>query len=212
MNIYKKWIVFLFGILIMSFGAVLLSKTALGVAPWEAVNFGLSYTIGLTPGTWIIILSFLSLIIASLLEKKFIKFSSFITALLIGSFIDLWMFLLDFIVLETMLIRCIIFIVAILFSSIGIAIYLYPKLPTNPIDYLMLVIKNKFNLKLMHAKLLIDISLLVLAVIFKGPIGLGTIILTLFIGPSINFWQSILDKYLKTFINSEDCSKLSKSS
>lgn len=152
MNIYRKISLFLFGILIMSLGAVLLSKTSLGVAPWEAINFGLSYTIGLTPGVWIIILSFLSLIIASILEKKMIKFSSFVTSIIIGSFIDLWMFILDFISFENILVRSTAFVLAIIISSLGIAIYLYPELPANPIDYLMLVIKNKFNLKIMHAK------------------------------------------------------------
>lgn len=209
MNIYIRIIQFLFGILTMSFGAVLLSKTALGVAPWEAINFGLSYTIGLSPGVWIIILSFLSLIIASILEKKLIKLSSFITALIIGSFIDLWMLVLDFISLESMLIRCVVFVLGIIFSSLGIAIYLYPKLPANPIDYLMLVIKDRFNLKIMHAKLALDSLLFILAIIFDGPIGLGTIILTLFTGPSINFWQSLLSKYSKKFTNTLDNSNLS---
>ncbi|MGG7178344.1 YczE/YyaS/YitT family protein [Clostridium paraputrificum] len=194
MNIYKKISLFLFGILIMSLGAVLLSKTDLGVAPWEAINFGLSYTIGLTPGVWIIILSLLSLIIASILEKKLIKLSSFVTSIIIGSFVDLWMFILDFISLDNMMIRSTVFVLAIIISSLGIAIYLYPQLPANPIDYLMLVIKNKFNLKIVHAKLLLDVILFILAIIFNGPIGLGTIILTLFIGPSINFWQVLLEK------------------
>jgi len=182
----------------MSLGAVLLSKTSLGVAPWEAINFGLSYTIGLSPGTWIIILSFLSLIIASILEKKMIKLSSFVTSIIIGSFIDLWMFFLDFISFENIFVRFSVFVLAIIISSLGIAIYLYPELPANPIDYLMLVIKNKFNLKIMHAKLAIDGVLFVLAIIFNGPIGLGTIILALLIGPSINFWQLLLGKYLKS--------------
>lgn len=197
MNIYRRIILFIFGILIMSLGAVLLSKTSLGVAPWEAINFGLSYTIGLSPGTWIIILSFLSLIIASILEKKMIKLSSLVTSILIGSFIDLWMLILNFISFENMLIRFTVFILAIIISSLGITIYLYPELPANPIDYLMLIIKNKFNIKIMYAKLAVDGILFVLAIIFNGPIGLGTIILTLFIGPSINFCQLLLGKYLK---------------
>ena len=96
-------------------------------------------------GIWILILSFLSLIIASILEKKLIKLSSFVTSLIIGSFIDLWMFILDFISLDNMLIRSIVFVLAIIISSLGIVIYLYPQLPANPIDYLMLVIKNKFT-------------------------------------------------------------------
>lgn len=179
----------------MTFGAVLLSKTSLGVAPWEALNFGLSAMFGLTVGTWIIILSFLALILSSILERKIIKLSSFATSLIIGFFMDFWVYSLRFISIENIVIEYITFVISIIILSIGISIYLLPHLPANPIDYLMIVISNKIKLKIMHSKLIIDITLLFLAFCFHGPIGIGTIFLAITIGPAINWWQSLLSKY-----------------
>lgn len=196
----NKFIQFLFGIVIMSLGSVLLSKTKLGVAPWEAINFALSDIVGLSTGTCIIILSFLCLIIASFMEKKFINITSFITAVIIGLFMDFWIYLFNSMSIQNIFFRGLLFIIAIIILSIGIAIYLYPNFSANPNDYLMLVIKNKFNLKIMYAKIIFDVICLTLAILFKGPVGIGTILLTLLLGPFVNFWSLKLNTHLNKYV------------
>ncbi|GAA0734039.1 hypothetical protein [Clostridium oceanicum] len=202
MKDFKKYVEFLLGIFIMSFGAVLASKTNVGVAPWDAINFGLSKTFGImSTGRWIIFCSLIALIIAAFIEKKFIKITSFITSIIIGLFIDFWIYVLNPLVINGVLSKYLIFVVALVIVSIGLSIYLFPNLPAYPIDHLMVVFKNKFNLKIMHAKLLMDGICVIVALLFKGPVGIGTISFALLMGPGINLWQSILGKYLKKFIS-----------
>ncbi|UOK58492.1 hypothetical protein MGI18_04345 [Bacillus sp. OVS6] len=49
----------------------------------------------------------------------------------------------------------------------------------------MLTLHQKFGLSLMAAKTIGEVGALVLALLFAGPIGLGTIIITFGIGPLI---------------------------
>lgn len=69
---------------------------------------------------------------------------------------------------------------------IGLAVYLIPKLPANPADDFMVALTER-GFSIRKAKLSIDISCIVIAFLLKGPIGIGTIILTFGIGPAVDF-------------------------
>ena len=51
-----------------------------------------------------------------------------------------------------------------------------------------------FKLKIGTAKLLIDLIAIIIALLLKGPIGIGTILMTVLIGPAVNLANSLIDK------------------
>lgn len=89
-------------------------------------------------------------------------------------------------------------IVAIIYIAIGIAIYLRPKLPTNPNDDITVSLNEVFGMKFGTAKLIIDIVAILIALLLNGSIGIGTILLTLLLGPLVNVVNSIIDKFTET--------------
>lgn len=188
---------FVGGLLITTLGVKLMALTSFGISPWDSVNFGVSSILDIGVGQAAWITSLTVLFISSLINRKMFKLTTIITAILIGYFIDGWTIILGNIILRSFLIKVLVFIIGILVYSLGVCIYLKSEYPQNPIDYLMITIKERFSLKIEIAKLIIDIFSVVCAYIIGGTIGLGTIVITLIAGPLIGQFTRIIFKKVK---------------
>lgn len=197
----NRYIVFIVGIIILTLGVALEQKSGLGVGPWDALNFGLANTFGLTPGNWMIILSIGVLILAAIINKGYPKVFSFITVVLVGKFIDLWVYLIKGLDLKQIsltyginenILNYGVFFIGTLILAFGVAMYLLPRLPENPVDHLMVTIQDKWNMKVAYAKLLIDGTCFILALVLHGPIWIGTILALVLVGPGVGFFQKMM--------------------
>lgn len=180
---------YLIGLLILSFGVTLTIKSDLGAGPWDALNVGLSSTFGLTVGSWVIIVGLILITVnAFLLQNKPDIFAVF-TIVIVGGLIDFWLiYVLHQFEPTTFIIKLIVLILGLLFLSLGIAIYLQAKYPLIPIDRFMLAIQHRLKVNLMVAKTIGELTALILALVFGGPIGVGTIIIALSVGPFVQFF------------------------
>ncbi|MBM7659894.1 putative membrane protein YczE [Bacillus mesophilus] len=189
---------YLTGLLILSFGVTLTIKSDLGAGPWDALNVGLSTTIGLTVGSWVIIVGLILIVInALLLQEKPDVFAIF-TILIVGGLIDFWLlYVLNQFDPTGLLFKIIVLMLGLIFLSLGIAIYLQAKYPLIPIDRFMLAIQHRLKVNLMVAKTIAEITALILALLFKGPIGIGTIIIALSVGPLVQLFFPPLERLRK---------------
>lgn len=197
MSNLKRYSVFMLGLLIITLGVSLMSKGNIGTGSWDAINFGLSERFGKTPGFWIVVNSSVILVLVAIIEKKGIKFTSFITAALLAGGVNLWGVILNGVVIDNIIFKVSILLLGLLLVAIGLALYLITELPQNPIDYLMVVIKEKFSLTVGTAKLLVDITCIFIAIFIGGPIGIGTIIASFFLGPCVNIIYPRIEKVYK---------------
>lgn len=202
MRRYIRYIVFLVGIVLATLGVTLTVKSDIGTSPWDAIGFGLNNSLGMTTGFWLVIASAFALIIAAVIERRVPQILSFITAMLFGSGVDFWSSILRDLTTTSILNKYLIFFLGIIITSFGVAIYLLPRLPANPIDHLMVTIKEKYNIKVMHAKLLVDSICVFIAIVFSGPIGVGTILATILVGPTVNVFQEIINSRYNIIVGS----------
>ena len=202
MRRYIRYIVFLVGIVLATLGVTLTLKSDIGTSPWDAIGFGLNNSLGMTTGFWLVIASAFALIIAAVIEKRFPQILSFITAMLFGSGVDFWSSILRNLNATSILNKYLIFFLGVIITSFGVAIYLLPRLPANQIDHLMVTIKEKYNIKVMHAKLLVDSMCVFIAILFSGPIGIGTILATILVGPIVNVFQEIINSRYNIMVGS----------
>ncbi|WP_218276461.1 hypothetical protein, partial [Pseudomonas sp. FW305-BF6] len=70
--------------------------------------------------------------------------------------------------------KLICFGIGLIVTGIGSAIYLLTNFAPIPVDQSMLIIRDSLKVNIMLSKTLIYVLFLVLAFIFKGPIGIGT--------------------------------------
>ncbi|PFH87176.1 membrane protein [Bacillus sp. AFS088145] len=186
---------YLIGLLFLTLGISLAIKAGLGASAWDALAVGESETFGLSVGNWIIINSSILLFVNAFLQKKRPDWLAAITFILIGRFLDFWLTVESEHFFDSNTItRYIQLVLAILSMTIGIAIYLQAKFPLSPIDDLMISLNKRFGVSLGVAKTIGEVFALVLAFLLKGPIGIGTVLITFSIGPILQRLRGPIEK------------------
>jgi len=195
----KKIIIGLFyivGLTFLSFGISTMILANLGAGAWDAMYVGLSNITGLSVGTWILLVGILLILVNSLLLKKIPEFLAVITIFIIGALIDFWL-LIAFpgFSLTDMGLRILMFVGSILIIAVGITFYLQSSFARNPMDTLMMAIQIRTGKSLAFSKTVMEVTVLIIALIIGGPIGIGTIIVTFSIGPLIQLFYSPVTKF-----------------
>lgn len=189
------------GILILSLGIALTIQSQLGTSPFDALLVGLAENIGLTVGSWEIILAIIIIMFNSLLINKRPELLGLVTAIFTGVGIDFWLLLIDNLIIPELWVgKLITFMSGLILLGLGTAIYLYTSFAPAPVDQLMLIIRELTKISILYSRTLQYLLFIILAVLFNGPIGIGTII-TLFLGgPILNYFMPIIEKRLDTLL------------
>jgi uncharacterized protein len=177
-----QWFFFLAGLIIMSFGIVLMIKADLGSAPWDVLHIGLYNHIGLSIGTWSIIVGFIVLGSSSLLSKSLPQIGAFLNMLLVGIFIDMYMLIPFLQTPHSLVSQIIMLIMGIVVIGYGMGIYIAADCGTGPRDSLMIALMNMTGIKVQWIRLVMEIVVLLVGWLLDGPIFIGTIIFCITIG------------------------------
>ncbi|MEY8462665.1 YczE/YyaS/YitT family protein [Streptococcus merionis] len=192
----KQIVFLLFGILIVSLGTTICLKTSLGVDPFNAFSISISRLthIGLGPVTLVLSLTVMAIIFV--LDKRHIGLGSFYTMLSIGYFINFFDMLLPDIQLNLLsLFNILIFIMGMLVTCFGAAMYFEADLGLAPYDSIAFVV-SKYTKKENHiCRVFVDIVVALIALFLGGPISLGTIILAFGLGPFINYFRKQIQHF-----------------
>lgn len=189
MNIRKKgqvgprFLVYLLGLLVMSLGIVLLIKADLGATPWDVLHVGLYYQLGLTIGSWSIIVGIIILALTALITREIPQIGAFLNMVLIGLFIDMY-FLLPFLQTPEGLIgKMLMFLFGMLLNGYGMGLYISAQLGAGPRDGLMIALSSKTKWKVRNVRATMEILVLIVGWQLGGPIFWGTILICFLIGP-----------------------------
>lgn len=189
MTLLKKGLHFyLFGLIILTLGIALSVLSLLGTSPFDALLVGLFRTFGLTIGSWEIVVGTSMVIGNALLDKKRPEYFALITSFITGIGIDSWLFILEYIYIPHGLGGQIIYLLlGILLTGIGVAFYLQSEIAPNPMDRSMMILSNKLNWSVTKSRAIINVHLVIVAFLFGGAIGIGTLINAIFVGWIISF-------------------------
>ncbi|MDN4526003.1 YczE/YyaS/YitT family protein [Fictibacillus fluitans] len=186
----KGFFFYLIGIVILTLGIALSILSNLGTSPYDSLLVGLYRTIGLTVGSWEIIIALVMMGLNSVLLRKRPEFLALGTAVVTGAGIDAWYFSLrGWLLADTFLLQLVLLIAGMLLIGIGTAIYLQGNIAPIPLDRLMLILREKLSLSLSTSRLLISMLVLTFAYFLHGPIGIGTLLTALFNGWMLSFFM-----------------------
>lgn len=204
MTIFQRILFYIIGLFFVSSGVSLTIKANFGTGAWDALNVGLSAQIGLTVGSWVIVIGIILTFFNAALIRKHPDYLSIGAIFVMGPLIDFWLlFAYKNIEPTTINMKVFIIMIGIIMIGFGAAIYLQANFPLLPIDGLMMAIKERFHVSLMAAKTIGELCALTLAFLVKGPIGVGTILVTFTVGPFIQLFFPYFDK-LKNRLKSEN--------
>ncbi|TRZ35936.1 YitT family protein [Niallia circulans] len=208
-----KYIVFIVGIAILTIGISFTIQSNLGTSPFDALLVGLSMKVGLTVGSWEILLAVILIICNALLTKQKPEILGLLTAFITGFFLDIWLFLIDSLLTpELWYSKVICFTIGLVLIGLGTAIYLHTNIAPIPVDKLTLIIQELTNTNIFIARTFIYFLFLMMAVLLKGPIGVGTLLTVCLGGMVLHFFMPYTEKFLRHYINYSSTSEKQKPS
>jgi len=193
----SKDVFYVLGILILTLGISFTIQSDLGTSPFDAVLMGLSISVGLTVGIWEIIIALILICCNSFLIRQRPEVLGLVTAAITGIGIDMWLFLLhNFITPELWYSKVVCFGIGLVVIGFGTAIYLHTNFAPIPIDRLTLIIQELFKTNMLVSRTFIYLGFLIMAMIFNGPIGIGTLLTVCLGGLILNFFMPLAKKVI----------------
>ena len=196
-----KYIFYVIGILLLTLGIAFTIQSNLGTSPFDAVLVGLSENVGLTVGSWEVILAVLLIGCNSGLKRQRPEVLGLITAVITGIGIDLWLFLLDNSIRpELAQSQATCFGMGLILIGVGTATYLHTNFAPIPVDRLTLILKEMTGTNLFVSRTFIYLLFLIIAFLLDGPIGIGTIVTVCLAGLILNLFMQPTGKFLNRIL------------
>lgn len=185
------WLILLFKMPSLFFGfflfavAILLTfYSNLGMSPWDVFHMGIVNHSILSLGQTSQLVG-LVVVMLSILQGVIPGIGSILNMIFIGVFIDL---INNTGILKTpgsMLDKILMLVLGILIMGVATCFYLQVKLGAGPRDGLMEGLVIKLNKPVWLIRGFIEITALVIGFFLGGPVGIGTLLLAVAIGPSV---------------------------
>lgn len=204
MSSKNHYSLYILGILILTLGITLTIQSDIGTSPFDALLVGLSLNVGLTVGSWEIIIALILICCNSLLKRQRPEVLGLLTAFITGICIDMWLFLLhNLITPELWFYKLVCFGIGLVVTGLGTAIYLNTNFAPIPIDRLTLIIQELTRTNILLSRTLIYFAFLIMAMVFNGPIGIGTLLTVCLGGFILNYFMPLTRKVIdSTLTNS----------
>ncbi|MDF2068032.1 YitT family protein [Bacillus sp. Cr_A10] len=190
-----RWAFFIAGVTLMSLGISMTIKgQQFGISPWDVLHVGLFRHLGLSIGTWAILTGIFIVIVTMIGTKRFPQLGTWLNILFIGSFIDMFNWLLPDI--TSFIGQLIIFIFGVIVMAIGVGVYVSPNVGAGPRDSLMLLIIAKTGWSIKKVRTGLEVIVGFVGWILGGPVGVGTVIIALLLGQLVHYALPLSQKLL----------------
>ncbi|KOS68314.1 membrane protein [Lysinibacillus contaminans] len=184
---------FFVGIIILAFGITLTIKGQIfGVGSWDVLHIGLAKSIGLTIGTWSILIGLAILAVDMIMRKKLPLPGTFLDMFLTGIFIDIFNYWLPDI--EGFWMQLFAYITGLILLGWGCGMYMVANLGIGPRDTLMLLFVQKFGWSVMRSRTTMEVTVAILGFFLGGPVGLGTVLMAIGLGPIVQYALTVNDR------------------
>lgn len=171
------------GFAIYGFAIALIIRASLGTGPWAVLSVALADQTGTTPGTMVILTGLVVLLGAIALREQ-IGWGTVGNILFIGPWLDLFLFLIPSMA-GNLFLQSVAMLVSILLSGIATAVYIGGNGGAGPRDSLMLAVARVSGWSVRLSRAVIEVLVVLLGWILGGPVGIGTLLFALLIGPFV---------------------------
>lgn len=187
-----KRIIFLFwGLFLFALGTVLTVQSNLGTAPWDVLHLGVTNYLPFTMGQVSQMTGVMVILLSWCLGIK-PGWGSLANMYFIGMFIDIIMAAGWVPALDNWLARLIMLLAGIWLIGWGSYFYLSAAFGAGPRDSLMVGAMQKTGWPVWKIRTILESSVAAIGWGLGGPIGVGTIVIALTLGPSIQWAFSIM--------------------
>lgn len=171
------------GLLVFAFGEALIVRASLGVIPWDVLHQGLVQQLGLTIGTWSIIVGAVVLLLWIPLRER-PGLGTVSNVLVIGVALDVFLRLLS--TPGSVWVRGLFLVLGILINGVATAAYIGARLGPGPRDGLMTGLVRTRGWSVRVVRTGIEVAVVVIGWLLGGNLGVGTVLFALAIGPVVH--------------------------
>jgi uncharacterized membrane protein YczE len=196
-KIFFKVIFVIAGITILSTGLTFIRYAALGLDPITCLNTGIAQKIGVSFGTWQLIIFVIMFIGVFIFDRSKIGFGTLYNMITIGYTSDFLLWLINRIPLFeafSIQIRIVSFVLGLPVLYFGAAVYITANMGISPYDAIAIVIAEKIKKHNWFRWIRIgtDALCVIGGILTKSDVGIGTLITVLCAGPLIAFFKKLL--------------------
>jgi uncharacterized membrane protein YczE len=160
-------------------------RSNIGTSPWALLEVALSKLTGITPGRMSIIVGFIVLLIALAMGER-IGWGTLSNILFIGLWEDMFLHRIPS-VEQNLVLQVLMLLSAVFMMGIASAIYIGVDAGAGPRDSLMLAVHRRSGVSIRLGRAIIEGSVVAVGWLLGGPLGFGTILFALLIGPSVQW-------------------------
>lgn len=198
----SRYLWFVLGVLINSFGVALITQAALGTSPISSIPYVLSLRFPITLGEFTFILNLVYILGQIVLLRRVfqpIQLLQIAVNVIFSAFIDVSMNLLSWLQPDHIAVKLIALILGCAILGVGISIEVAPDVLVVPGEGIVRAMTQVSGKRFGSVKVLFDCTLVAIALIlsflfFHGlnGLGLGTVISALIIGRFVNLYNRYL--------------------
>lgn len=191
-----KYIKVTIGVILCALGIVMILNADMGLSPWDVLNQGINIQSGITLGQANILVGIVVILIG-IYFKQPIGSGTIINVALVGTFVDIFMFL-DFLPWgDTVLKQIFLFGMGEIVFALGSYMYISGGCGCGPRDGLMVVFTKKTGLSMGMVRLCLEVSALTAGYFLGGKVGVGTALFSLGTGYVIQFFFKMFKQDVK---------------
>jgi uncharacterized membrane protein YczE len=181
----RDFFVIQIGFALFGLSIALTIESNLGTGTWSVFEVALAEITKLSVGTITVIVGFSVLVIALALREK-VGWGTLGNILSIGPWLDLFLWLLPSIQ-DNLILQFIFSFAGVFTQGIASAIYIGVNAGAGPRDSLMLAIHRTTKLSLRVSRGAVELAVLIIGSLLGGPVGIGTLIFAVLIGPAVQW-------------------------
>jgi uncharacterized protein len=179
------------GIIIMCLGYAMIIKPAVGAGPWDIFHLGIVHQTGIPLG-FVVQLIGLAIVLLDLKLRIQPTLGMILNMITVGPIMSTLLALLP---MPTLLItRWLMLLVGIFLAGLGTAWYVSAGIGSGPRDGLMIGLTQRINLPISIIKNGIDVTVALVGWAMGGPLGVGTVVVAIAMGPSVQVGLHLMAK------------------
>ena len=181
----RDFLVIQIGFMLYGLALTLIVRADLGTGTWLVLEVALANILGIKIGTMTVYMGFIVLVIALALREQ-VGWGTLGNILSIGPWLNLFLDLFST-PKDNFALQLGMFLLGVLIQGIATAVYIGVDAGAGPRDSLMLAIHRTTRLSIRLARGAIEIVVVLVGWLLGGPLGFGTIVFALLIGPSVQW-------------------------
>ena len=181
----RDFFVIQIGFMLYGLAIALIVRANLGTGTWVVLEVALANILGIKIGTMTVYMGFIVLIIALALREQ-VGWGTLGNILSIGPWLNLFLDLIST-PKDNLALQIAIFLLGVLIQGVATAVYIGVDAGAGPRDSLMLAIHRTTGVSIRVARGAIEVIVVLIGWLLGGPLGLGTVIFALLIGPSVQW-------------------------